>query len=96
MENRISREELVAMYQVEIAFFDSLEEAGLLITENENNVKYLRYEHLGAFERFANWHYDLEVNLPGLEIIYELLRKLEEVQSENRKLTHLSSDDYFN
>ncbi|HAI80762.1 MAG TPA: MerR family transcriptional regulator, partial [Chryseobacterium sp.] len=57
MSERISREELVKIYNIEITFFDSLEEAGLLKTVTENEVKYLLYDELELFERFANWHY---------------------------------------
>ena len=86
MIERISREELVKIYNIEITFFDSLEESGLLKTETENEIKYLLYEELPAFERFANWHYDLDVNIPGIEMIQNLLHKLEKSQSENRTL----------
>lgn len=86
MSERISREELVKIYNIEITFFDSLEESGLLKTETENEIKYLLYEELPAFERFANWHYDLDVNIPGIEMIQNLLHKLEKIQLENRIL----------
>lgn len=86
MSERISREELVKIYNIEITFFDSLEESGLLKTETENEIKYLLYEELPAFERFANWHYDLDVNIPGIEMIQNLLHKLERIQLENRTL----------
>lgn len=86
MTERISREELVKIYNIEISFFNSLEESGLLRTETENEIKYLHYEELPVFERLANWHYDLEVNLPGLEIIHHLLEKLEKLKNENRRL----------
>lgn len=92
MTDRISREELVKIYDIEITFFDSLEESGLLKTQTENEVKYLLYDELEVFERFANWHYDLEVNLPGVEIIYHLLQKMERLKDENRRLTQLYSD----
>ena len=91
MIERISREELVKIYNIEITFFDSLEESGLVKTETENDVKYLLYEELPAFERFTNWHYDLDVNLPGLEVINHLLSLLEELRRENRRLSYLSS-----
>jgi len=91
MIERISREELVKIYNIELTFFDSLEESGLVKTETENDVKYLHYEELPAFERFTNWHYDLDVNLPGLEVINHLLSKLEELRRENRRLSYLSS-----
>ena len=82
MNERISREELVRIYNVEITFFDSLEEAGLLKTETENNIKYLMFDELSTFEKFTNWHYDLEVNLAGLEVIKHLLDQLERLQQE--------------
>ena len=86
MNDRISREELVQLYKIEVSFFDSLEECGLLKTETENEIKYLLYEELPAFERFTNWHYDLEVNLPGIEIINGLLQKMEEQKEKHRLL----------
>lgn len=86
MNERISREELVRIYNVEITFFDSLEEAGLLKTETENNIKYVMFDELSAFERFTNWHYDLEVNLAGLEVIKHLLDQLEKLREENLTL----------
>lgn len=91
MSERISREELVKIYNIEITFFDSLEESGLLKTEQDNEVKYLLYDELPAFERFATWHYDLEVNLPGMEIIHHLLQKMEILREENRKLSRFST-----
>lgn len=94
MQNRISREELVRIYNIEITFFDSLEEAGLVETELEDEVKYLRYEDLGHFEKFANWHYDLEVNLPGLEIIHHLLEKIERLKDVNRKMLIYENDNF--
>lgn len=86
MSQRISREELVTLYNIEINFFDELEESGLLLTETEGEVKYLYYEQLPAFERFVNWHYDLEVNLPGLEVISHLLEQMETLKEENRRI----------
>lgn len=86
MAERISREDLVKIYKIEVQFFDDLVEYGLLNTETENEVHYLMYEQLPAFERFANWHYDLEVNMPALEIIHSLLQKLEAANSEKMSL----------
>ena len=49
-------------------------------------LKALQYEDLPSFERFANWHYDLEINLPGLEVIHDMLRKMEDLKQKNREL----------
>jgi hypothetical protein len=86
MSDRISREELVKIYNIEITFFDELVDNGLLNVETEDNVRYLIYEDLQVFEKFANWHYDLEVNLPGLEVIHHMLRKMDDLHQKNRDL----------
>jgi hypothetical protein len=86
MSEKISREELVKIYNIEVTFFDELVDSGLLNVEMENEIRYLMYEDLPSFERFANWHYDLEINLPGLEVIHEMLRKMEDLKQKNREL----------
>lgn len=86
MSERISREELVKIYDIEITFFDELVDVGLLKVETENEIRYLLYEDLPVFEKFTNWHYDLEINLPGLEVISEMLRKMEDLKQRNRDL----------
>lgn len=86
MSERISREELVKIYNIEITFFDELVDSGLLNIQTENEIRYLMYEDLPVFERFANWHYDLEINLPGLEVIHDMLRKIDNLKQKNREL----------
>lgn len=86
MSERISREELVKIYNIEITFFDELVDSGLLNIQTEDEIHYLMYEDLPNFERFANWHYDLEINLPGLEVIHDMLRKMEDLKQRNREL----------
>lgn len=86
MNERISREDLVKIYNIEITFFDELVDYGLLRVETENNIRYLMYEDLPTLERFTNWYYDLEINLPGLEVIQDMLKKMEGLQQKNREL----------
>ncbi|CEJ71401.1 Chaperone modulatory protein CbpM [Chryseobacterium oranimense G311] len=86
MSERISREELVKIYNVEITFFDELVDVGLLNVETENEIRYLLYDDLPVFERFTNWHYDLEINLPGLEVINDMLLRIKNLKKENRDL----------
>jgi hypothetical protein len=86
MNERISREELVRIYNIEITFFNDLVEYGLLTVYIEDDIHYLMYEDLPDLEKFANWHYDLEINLPGLEVIHNMLKKLDTLKRRNREL----------
>ena len=86
MSERISREELVQIYNIEITFFDELVDSGLLNIETDNEIRYLMYEDLPTFERFTNWHYDLDINLPGLEVINSMLQKMKNLNQIDREL----------
>jgi len=84
--DRISKEELIRIYKIELSFFEELEASGLVHTVVADNIQYLLYDDLAKFEKLANWYYDLEVNIPGLEIISELMNKIEALKIENRKI----------
>ena len=88
MKDRISREDIVRLYNIEITFFDDLESSGLIETEVIDHTTYLHYDQLSAFERFTKWHYDLEVNMAGLEIIHHLLQQIEELRGVKFELAN--------
>lgn len=78
---RISREECVRVYKIDMDFFNDLAEAGLIETVREENTVYLHYDKLAHFEKLVTLHYDLEINIPGLEVICQLLERIERLQS---------------
>lgn len=86
MIQKISREECVALYNIEIHFFDALVESGLIAVIEEQDELYLDFDDLNDLERYVNLHYDLEVNIAGIEVIARLLQTVRQLQEENRKL----------
>lgn len=80
MTERISREDCIRYYKIEAVFFDELVSAGLLETFIEDGTIYLPYEKLDQFEKMVTWHYDLEINIPGLEVIHRLLEEIERLR----------------
>lgn len=86
MKDRLSRSEIVSIYKIELHFFDELTAAGLLQVEAENDDYYISTDHLSRIERFANLHYDLEINIPGIEVIDRLLNQLKILKLENNML----------
>lgn len=86
MIQKISRKECVALYNIEIHFFDALVESGLIAVIEEQNDLYMDFEDLNNLERYANLHYDLEINVAGIEVISRLLHTVKQLQEENRKL----------
>ena len=43
-------------------------------------------EQLPLIEKFSNWHYDLELNMQGIEVVSRLLERIEQLQQEVRAL----------
>lgn len=86
MVTKISIEEIVKVYQVDNSFIEALIESELLHPEVENTVQYIVHDDLLSLEKFINWHYDLEVNIAGIEIINKLLQQLNQLQQENLRI----------
>lgn len=86
---RISREECVRVYKIDMDFFDELVDAGLIETFVEENTLYLHYDKLAHFEKLVTWHYDLEINIPGLEVICQLLDRIGQLQSLHSNRNHV-------
>ncbi len=92
MSERISIEKIIQIYKIDNHFLNELISSELLHPETENSIQYIIYEELPHLERFTNWHYDLEINLPGIEIIHKLLNQMEDLRTENRRLSKISQD----
>jgi hypothetical protein len=88
MENN----ELIPVYhfcvthEIEISFIESLQEYGLVEITTIENKTYLSENQLYEVEKMVRLHYDLDINLEGIEAISHLLEKLKETEARNRQL----------
>ena len=85
-QHRISKTKVIRLYKIKSSFFNDLVANGLIKTEIIDRITYVHYDQLSALERFVNWHYDLEINVPSMQIIHRLLEKIQVLQEENQKL----------
>ena len=83
---KISKTKIIMPYKIKSSFFNALVDNGLIKTEVIDRVTYVNYDQLPAFERFVNWHYDLDINVPSIEIIHRLLERIKFLQEENQRL----------
>ncbi|GAA4732387.1 chaperone modulator CbpM [Flavisolibacter ginsenosidimutans] len=88
----MSREELISAndfcthHRIEISFLQSLQNYGLVeMTTVEHNV-FLHPEQLSEVEKFIRLHYDLHVNMEGLDVIRHMLERMESLQKEASSL----------
>ncbi|NJY64169.1 MerR family transcriptional regulator [Salinimicrobium sp. CDJ15-81-2] len=87
MDDRyISIIEFCNCHRVETSFIHSLSEHGLLQTVVIEEDEYVEREQVRDLERMMRLHYDLEINLQGIDAINHLLEKLSSLQNEVRLL----------
>ena len=85
-ENLISIQQFCRHYNVPEDFITALHEYDLVevtITETEN---YLQTNQLNDVEKMMRLHYDLNINLEGIDAIYNLLKQVEHLQSQITEL----------
>lgn len=82
IEELISTENFCAYYQVEYTVIQSFREIGLIETRYINNTEFLHYHHLGKLEQFVRLYKDLHINAEGIEVIQDLLSRMDDMKSE--------------
>jgi hypothetical protein len=78
-------------YKLSLTFIDELNEYGLLRVIEENNSRFVSSDELTGLERILHLHFDLDINLEGVDAIRHLLLKMEEMQRELMTLRDISA-----
>jgi len=78
----ISVIELCKHYELELSFFDELENAGLIELTLIDQDSFLAEERLGEVEKIIRMHQDLNVNFEGIDVVLNLLHKIDQMQAE--------------
>ncbi|HMH31518.1 MAG TPA: chaperone modulator CbpM [Puia sp.] len=74
--------ELCAYYDVELTFISSLEEYGLIEINQVAEKKLIPLDKLQELEKFIHLHYDLDINIEGIDAIQHLLQRVKSMQAE--------------
>ena len=73
-------------HRIEISFLQSLQDYGLIEMTTENEACFLHPDQLGSLEKFVRLHYDLHINLEGLDVVHRLLQRMDDLQKETARL----------
>src|SRR5438105_497423 len=92
-EQWISEEEICIHYNIEYSFINSLYQAGLIEYSVVEEKRFIATDHLEDLEKFVRFHYDLDINIEGIEVIARLLQKLKNMQKELQLLKN-SANQY--
>ena len=81
-DNLVLIEQFCVHHNIEGDFISSLQEFGLIELVIIEEHKYIPYEQLKETERMVRLHYDLGINLEGLDAIAHLQQRMNELQAE--------------
>ena len=74
--------EFCANHQIETSFIDSLQDIGLIELTKLKNKLFIENNQLKQLEKILCFHYELDINLEGIESISNLLQQIEYLQAE--------------
>lgn len=81
-------------YDVEPSFIDELFECGLIKLIEHDNDRFIEASHIHLLESMIHLHYDLDINVPGIETIHHLVERVEALQEEIRVLKNRLLQDF--
>jgi hypothetical protein len=81
-EHLVTLEKVCDHYRVEISFIQSLNDYGLIEISRVDEVDCIHEDYLADLQRIINLHYELNINMEGIDAITNLLRKVKEMQQE--------------
>lgn len=79
-DDLIPAEEFCSHYQVELSFINYLHQFGLIEVTSVEETYYIPQAQLGKLEQLARLHYDLDINLEGIDAINHLLDRVQSLQ----------------
>ena len=82
----ISAQELCTHFNLEISFFDALEESGLIELSRRDGETSIPGSQIQALEQMIRMHEDLGINLEGIEAILNLLDRVKCMQQDIQQL----------
>lgn len=86
MATVITLKEYSVQYNVEPQFLLALEESGIIYFQVEGEEKYVMEEQLDELERYIRFHYDLNINIEGIDAIRHLLARVGAMEREIKML----------
>ncbi len=81
-KNLISIQQFCSHYNIPKSFIDSLYDYELIEIVFEDNEHYLRLTQINEVEKMMRLHYELDINLEGVDAIYNLLKQVDSLKKE--------------
>jgi hypothetical protein len=81
-ENLIAVDIFCANHNIEVSFISSLHQTGLIEITTVKKTKYINASQLQQLEKFIRFHYELDINMEGIETITHMLTRINSMHDE--------------
>ncbi|MEP6684658.1 MAG: chaperone modulator CbpM [Parafilimonas sp.] len=69
-------------YKVEVSFIQTLQQYGFIHTVSDEAEEFIDADDLHTIEKLMRMHYELDINIQGIEAINFLLERVQNMQHE--------------
>jgi hypothetical protein len=81
-DNWILLQTISSHYQIELSFFNHLKDLGLIEIEVMDQSPFVNENQMYNLERMIRLHHELDVNPEGIDVVFNLLQKIEHLQKD--------------
>ena len=81
-DNLILLKTVSSHYQIELSYFTHLHDIGLIEIEIMEESPYINENQMHNLERMIRIHHELEVNPEGIDVVFNLLQKIEHLKND--------------
>ena len=81
-EDLVPAEVFCEHHNIEVSFISSLSEHGLIEIITVEETRYISKEQISELEKMVRLHYEMDINLEGIEAITHLLQKVDTMHEE--------------
>ena len=78
----ISIETFCISHNIDVSFINSLQQSGLIEVIPVKETTFIPVNQLTELEKFVRLHYELDINLEGMEAVIHLLQRVKDMQHE--------------
>lgn len=78
----ISTQTICSHYDIEISFVDAINKMGLIQIEIIEQNQFIHQDQINNLEKIIRLHSELNVNLEGIDVVFNLLEKERELRTE--------------
>lgn len=78
--------ELCTHYHLDRSFFEQIEYYEMIEIRSVEDDKFIHRKQLRKLEKIIRLHNELEINLQGIDVIFEMMSKIKKLEDELREV----------